>query len=58
VLGQKVFGWGEEGVKLAVKAINKEKLPTLNDSGFDVVTPQTFTAYKKLWDKMNKGVQS
>ncbi|HEX8235432.1 MAG TPA: substrate-binding domain-containing protein [Abditibacteriaceae bacterium] len=58
VLGQKVFGWGEEGVKLAVKAINKEKLPTVNDSGFDVVTPQTFAAYKQQWDEMNKGVQS
>jgi ribose transport system substrate-binding protein len=58
VLGQKVFGWGEEGVKLAVKAINKEKLPVVNDSGFDVVTPQTFAAYKKRWDEMSKDAQS
>jgi ribose transport system substrate-binding protein len=54
-LGQKVFGWGEEGTKLLVRAINGEKIPTINDSGFDVVTPQTLDKYKAQWAKMEKG---
>ena len=51
-LGQKVFGWGEEGTKLLVRVINGEKIPTINDSGFDVVTPQTLAKYKSDWAKM------
>lgn len=53
-LGQKVFGWGEEGVKLCVRAINGEKLPVINDSGFDVVTPANLAQYKKQWALMAK----
>ena len=51
-LGQKVFGWGEEGTRLLVRAINGEKIPMINDSGFDVVTPQTLAKYKSDWAKM------
>lgn len=54
-LGQKVFGWGEEGTRLLVRAINGEKIPTINDSGFDVVTPQTLDEYKGQWAKMENG---
>lgn len=53
-LGQKVFGWGEEGVKLLVRAINGEKIPVFNDSGFDVVTPQSLAVYKEQWAAMSK----
>jgi ribose transport system substrate-binding protein len=53
-LGQKVFGWGEEGTKLLVRAIKGEKIPEFNDSGFDVVTPATLADYKKKWAEMSK----
>lgn len=53
-LGQKVFGWGEEGLKLVVRAIKGEKIPVQNNSGFDVVTPQTLPQYKKQWAIMEK----
>jgi ribose transport system substrate-binding protein len=53
-LGQKVFGWGEVGVKLVVDAINKKPVRPVNDSGFDVVTPKTLNAYKKQWAQMSK----
>ncbi|HVF10365.1 MAG TPA: substrate-binding domain-containing protein [Abditibacteriaceae bacterium] len=53
-LGQKVFGWGEEGTRLLVKALKGETIPTINDSGFDVVTPQSLAQYKKQWAEMSK----
>jgi ribose transport system substrate-binding protein len=53
-LGQKLFGWGEEGTKLLVKAINDEKIPTIVDSGFDVVTPKNLKDYQKKWVEMSK----
>lgn len=56
-LGQKVFGWGEEGTKLLVRVINGEKIPAINDSGFDVVTPATLEKYKKDWAAMENSAQ-
>lgn len=53
-LGQKVFGWGEEGTKLLVKVIHGEKVPVFNDSGFDVVTPATLGKYKEKWTEMSR----
>ena len=53
-LGQKVFGWGEDGTKLLVKALNGEKIPVINDSGFDVVTPQSLPKYREQWAAMSK----
>ena len=50
-LGQKVFGWGEDGIKLVVKAIQGKSLPAFIDSGFDVVTPENLGDYKKNWEK-------
>ncbi len=52
-LGQKVFGWGEEGVRLVMRAIRREPLPSFVDSGFDVVTPETLVDYKKVWATMS-----
>ena len=48
-LGQKPFVWGEEGVKLLVKAIDGQKLPSQVDVGFERVTPPTLNAYKARW---------
>jgi ribose transport system substrate-binding protein len=53
-VGQKVFGWGRVGVELLVNAINKKPVQPVNDSGFDVVTPQNLARYKKQWATMSK----
>jgi ribose transport system substrate-binding protein len=53
-LGQKLFGWGEEGVKLLVRARHGEKLPKVVDSGYDVVTPQNLREYQQKWAQMNR----
>lgn len=52
-LGQKPFTWGQEGMKLLVKAIDGQKLPTSIDVGFERVTPETLPAYKSLWQRTN-----
>ncbi len=53
-LGQKVMGWGDQGVNLVLKAIRHEALPTHVDSGFDVVTPATLPAYMAQWAAMEQ----
>jgi len=52
-LGHKPFTWGEEGLKLLVKAIDKQKLPPRVNVGFDRVTPQTVASYQAFWSKRN-----
>ena len=48
-VGQKPLLWGEEGLKLLVKAIDGQKLPPRVDVGFERVTPQTLNAFKARW---------
>ena len=53
-LGPKPFTWGEEGLKLLVKAIDGEKLPPSVDVGFERVTPETLSTYQALWQRTNQ----
>lgn len=49
LLGQRVFHWGAESVKLLRAAAAGKKLPRHSYAGVDLVTPASLPRYREMW---------
>ena len=51
LIGQKLFGWGYESVKMLHGIVKEKKTyPPVIDSGVDIVTKENANAYAKNWE--------
>ena len=49
LLGQKLWGWGHESMRMLREIKAGKKVPEINDSGVDIVTKENVEAYAEKW---------
>ena len=49
LLGQKLWGWGHESMRMLREIRAGKKVPEINDSGVDIVTKENVEAYAEKW---------
>ena len=49
LVGQKLWGWGYESVRLLKQIHDGQKTPEITDSGVDIVTKDNVEEYAQKW---------
>jgi ribose transport system substrate-binding protein len=49
LIGQKLWGWGYESVRMLKELKDGKQLPPVNDSGVDIVTKENVEQYAEKW---------